>query len=84
MSAQENKKAVLSGGAWVAVLLVAVMVAAALYRFSVGLGAATNLSDEVPWGLWIGVDVLAGVALAAGGFTIASEILPFTSVLDSA
>ena len=65
MSTQENKQEVLSGGAWLAVLLVAAMIAAALYRFANGLGAVTNLSDEVPWGLWIGVDVLAGVALAA-------------------
>ncbi len=77
MSAQENKQAVLSGGAWLAVLLVAAMIGAALYRLAVGLGAVTNLSDDVPWGLWIGVDVLAGVALAAGGFTIAAAVYIF-------
>ena len=36
-------------------------------RFSQGLGAVTNLSDNNPWGLWIGIDVATGVALAAGG-----------------
>jgi Ni/Fe-hydrogenase subunit HybB-like protein len=77
MSAQENKQAVLSSGAWVAVILVVAMIAAALYRLSSGLGAVTNLSDDVPWGLWIGVDVLAGVALAAGGFTIAATVYIF-------
>ncbi len=45
---------------------------AGLYRFVFGLGAATNLSDQYPWGLWIGVDVASGVALAAGGFTSAA------------
>ncbi len=40
-------------------------------RFALGLGAATNLSDRAPWGLWIGFDVVSGVALAAGGFTMA-------------
>lgn len=40
-------------------------------RFAFGLGAATNLSDSVPWGFWIGFDVISGVALAAGGFTMA-------------
>ncbi|MBD3235750.1 MAG: Ni/Fe-hydrogenase cytochrome b subunit [Candidatus Eisenbacteria bacterium] len=40
-------------------------------RFALGLGAATNLSDQAPWGLWIGFDVVSGVALAAGGFTMA-------------
>jgi Ni/Fe-hydrogenase subunit HybB-like protein len=77
MSAHENKQAVLSNGAWVAVILVVAMIGAALYRLSAGLGAVTNLSDEVPWGLWIGVDVLAGVALAAGGFTIAATVYIF-------
>ena len=42
-----------------------------LWRFSAGLGATTNLSDQVPWGFWIGFDVISGVALAAGGFTMA-------------
>ncbi len=40
-------------------------------RFAKGLGAVTNLSDQYPWGIWIGVDVATGVALAAGGFTSA-------------
>src|SRR5271157_2881113 len=50
---------------------------AAFFRFSNGLGAATNLSDNVPWGLWIACDVLSGVALAAGGFTITAAVYIF-------
>jgi len=50
---------------------------AALYRFNYGLGASTNLSDDVPWGLWVAFDVLAGVALAAGGFTITAAVYIF-------
>lgn len=41
-----------------------------IYRYAMGLGASTNLSDEFPWGLWVGFDVMTGVGLAAGGFTI--------------
>jgi Ni/Fe-hydrogenase subunit HybB-like protein len=41
-------------------------------RFFFGIGSVTNLNDQYPWGLWIGVDVAAGVALAAGGFTTAA------------
>jgi Ni/Fe-hydrogenase subunit HybB-like protein len=41
-------------------------------RLLFGLGAVTNLTDRYPWGLWIGVDVAAGVALAAGGFVSAA------------
>ncbi len=40
-------------------------------RFVKGLGSSTNLSDNVPWGLWIGFDFI-GVGLAAAGFTIAA------------
>ncbi len=41
-------------------------------RFLFGIGAVTNLDNQYPWGLWIGLDVAAGVALAAGGFTTAA------------
>lgn len=45
-----------------------------LYRLVRGLGAVTNLNDRFPWGLWIGIDVLGGVAMAAGGFLIAGAV----------
>lgn len=48
-----------------------------VYRFAAGLGASTNLSQTNPWGLWIGLDVLSGVALAAGGYTLASTVYLF-------
>ena len=48
-----------------------------LLRFAKGLGAATNLSDKFPWGIWIGFDVLCGVGLAAGGFTLAAVVYIF-------
>jgi len=43
-------------------------------RFLFGIGAVTNLNNQYPWGLWIGIDVAAGVALAAGGFTSAALV----------
>jgi len=46
--------------------------AVAITRFLFGLGVTTNLSDNTPWGFWIGFDVMGGVALAAGGFVIAA------------
>lgn len=58
-----------------ALVLLAFMIAgggALAIRLLFGLGAATNLSNTTPWGLWIGVDVASGVALAAGGFTTAA------------
>jgi len=47
-------------------------------RFTKGLGASTNLTDSVPWGLWIGFDFI-GVGLAAAGFTIAASAHIFNS-----
>jgi Ni/Fe-hydrogenase subunit HybB-like protein len=46
-------------------------------RFSGGLGAVTNLSDYNPWGIWIGFDLLVGVALAAGGFVTSAAVYIF-------
>jgi Ni/Fe-hydrogenase subunit HybB-like protein len=64
---------------WRAVLLV--ILAAGFYstllRFTKGLGAATHLTDRFPWGLWIGFDVICGVGLAAGGFTLAAIVYVF-------
>ena len=59
------------------VVALAILVAgayAAWVRFTQGLGAATNLSDRSPWGLWIGFDILCGVGLAAGGFAITTAV----------
>lgn len=41
-----------------------------VYRFIYGIGSITNLSQEVPWGLWIGFDVVTGVAFAGGAYVI--------------
>lgn len=41
-------------------------------RFTGGIAAVSNLSTARPWGLWVGIDVATGVALAAGGFTTAA------------
>jgi Ni/Fe-hydrogenase subunit HybB-like protein len=46
-------------------------------RFTKGLGATTNLSDYNPWGIWIGFDLLVGVALAAGGYVTSAAVYIF-------
>ena len=63
MNRVQNTKLVL----W---LITGLAAAVAVNRFIFGLGATTNLNDATPWGLWIGVDVMGGVALAGGGFVI--------------
>lgn len=57
---------------WFVIMLAGAAILA--YRLVAGLGAVTNLNDRFPWGLWIGIDVLGGVAMAAGGFLIAGAV----------
>lgn len=58
-------------------VIVALGIVVTFIRYTKGLGAATNLSDKFPWGLWIGFDVLCGVGLAAGGFVVAGSVYIF-------
>jgi Ni/Fe-hydrogenase subunit HybB-like protein len=58
----------------VLVALIGLAVIVACYRLLFGIGAASNLNDLWPWGLWISFDVLGGVAMAAGGFLIAAAV----------
>ena len=39
-------------------------------RFTQGLGAVTNLSQDFPWGIWKGFNVITGVAFAGGAYVI--------------
>ncbi len=48
-----------------------------IIRYVSGLGAVSNLSDGRPWGFWISFDLYCGVALAAGGFTLAAVVYIF-------
>jgi Ni/Fe-hydrogenase subunit HybB-like protein len=50
---------------------------ATIMRFTGGLGTVTNLSDYNPWGIWIGFDLLCGVALAAGGYVTSAACYIF-------
>lgn len=62
------------------VLFVIIMVLgaySAYVRYFRGLGAVSNMSDQFPWGLWIGFDCLCGIMLAAGGFCISGAVYLF-------
>lgn len=61
---------------WTAVFA-AIMLAgvyATYLRAVYGLAGSTNLNDQFAWGIWIGFDVLCGVGLAAGGFTLVAIV----------
>jgi Ni/Fe-hydrogenase subunit HybB-like protein len=61
----------------VAGVIILIGIVITILRFTVGLGAVTNLSDDNPWGLWIGFDLLVGVALAAGGYVTSAAVYLF-------
>jgi len=61
----------------VTTLILLVGIPVCIYRFVGGLGAVTNLDDNNPFGFWIAFDVLTGVALAAGGYTLGFVVYIF-------
>lgn len=58
-------------------IIVIVGLGLTILRFTKGLASVTNLSDYNPWGIWIGFDLLVGVALAAGGFVTSAAVYIF-------
>jgi Ni/Fe-hydrogenase subunit HybB-like protein len=54
----------------IAALIIAVGIVLIVIRFSYGLSSITNLNQDFPWGLWIGFDVVTGVAFAGGAYVI--------------
>ncbi|MBT8340488.1 MAG: Ni/Fe-hydrogenase cytochrome b subunit [Desulfatitalea sp.] len=61
----------------VAGIIVVVGIIITVLRFTRGLGTVTHLSDNNPWGIWIGFDLLVGVALAAGGYVTSAAVYIF-------
>jgi Ni/Fe-hydrogenase subunit HybB-like protein len=58
-------------------LILAIGLPTMAYRFWKGMGAVSNLSQTNPWGIWVAFDVVCGVALAAGGYTVAAAVYLF-------
>lgn len=56
------------------VTIICLGIYSAYVRYAHGLGAVSNMSDQFPWGIWIGFDVLCGVMLAAGGFIVTGAV----------
>ena len=63
--------------AWIALLaaVFAMGIGTGVYVVINGLGV-TNLTNELPWGLWITVD-LSSIALGAGAFTMSAAVYVF-------
>ena len=54
----------------ISIPIITLGIALIVIRFAKGLGVITNLTQEVPWGLWIGFDVVTGVAFAGGAYVV--------------
>ncbi len=67
-------KSLLTPWTMIATAILAVGLPLIAYRFAYGLGAVTNLSQIQPWGIWIGFDMMTGIVLAAGGFTLGAAV----------
>jgi Ni/Fe-hydrogenase subunit HybB-like protein len=74
MTGREYAKSLLTPFNLVCAFICGVGVSLMVYRFVFGLAATTNLLQTQPWGLWIGFDMMTGIALAAGGFTIGATV----------
>jgi Ni/Fe-hydrogenase subunit HybB-like protein len=61
----------------IAGIILVVGIIVTIMRFTMGLGATTNLTNYNPWGIWIGFDLLVGVALAAGGYVTSAAVYIF-------
>jgi Ni/Fe-hydrogenase subunit HybB-like protein len=77
MSTQQKSGSLLTPFNIIAGIILAAGVVATIMRFTMGIGSVTNLSDNNPWGIWIGFDLLCGVALAAGGYTTSAACYIF-------
>jgi Ni/Fe-hydrogenase subunit HybB-like protein len=61
-------------GMAILLILIALGVASAIYRFAYGIGAISDLSNMYPWGFWISFDLYCGVALGSGAFTLVALV----------
>jgi Ni/Fe-hydrogenase subunit HybB-like protein len=64
-------------GTIILVILMVIGLVVGVIRLVQGLGRTTNLSDDYPWGLWIGFDMISGVAFSSGAFTLAAIVYIF-------
>jgi Ni/Fe-hydrogenase subunit HybB-like protein len=74
MSTRDYVASVATPWNFLAAVILIFAVGVMIWRLFFGLGATTNLSDEYPWGLWIGFDILVGIALAAPGLTLGTAV----------
>lgn len=58
----------------IALLIFLAGIYATYVRFAHGLYGSSNLSDRMPWGMWVGFGTLCGVGLSAGAFALSGAV----------
>jgi Ni/Fe-hydrogenase subunit HybB-like protein len=54
----------------ISIPVILVGLALIVLRFTKGLSAVSNVSQDIPWGLWKGFNVVTGVAFAGGAYVL--------------
>lgn len=67
-----NPRLRLSPFVMVLLALMGIAFVVAMIRFSVGIGAISNLSNAYPWGFWVSFDLFTGIAISSGAFVLTS------------
>ena len=58
----------------VLLILMAIAFVVAMVRYTIGIGAISDLSYSYPWGFWISFDLYTGVVISSGGFLMAGTV----------
>ena len=58
----------------VLIVLMAIAFVVAMVRYTIGIGAISDLSYSYPWGFWISFDLFTGVVISSGGFLMAGTV----------
>jgi Ni/Fe-hydrogenase subunit HybB-like protein len=73
LSSNERRELTIKWIGGLLALLVLLGGVAGLWRMATGLGATTALTDDIPWGIWIGFD-FSLIAFSGAAFTMAGVV----------
>jgi len=69
-----NPRLRLSPFVLVLLALMGIAFVVSMVRYSIGIGAISNLSNAYPWGFWVSFDLYTGIAISSGAFVITSLV----------
>ena len=69
-----HKAPILTPAFFIVLAVICIGMALVVYRYFVGIGPVSNLSNGYPWGIWLSYDVATGSAIACGGYVLAVTV----------